>query len=91
MAGYLCTGTVGFEEPANDGGLILFPNPTTDRITLSGRVRGGTWHVIGTDGAIVLSVAVTPSNGSVDVSGLANGIYLLRDREGRSLRFVVAH
>lgn len=90
IAGYLCTGTVGFAETTLDVGLTLFPNPASDRITLKGSVRGGTWSVIGADGAIVLSAKVTPSNSSVDVSGLANGIYLLRDREGRSQRFVVA-
>ena len=91
IAGYLCTGTVGFQEHTNQEGLTLFPNPATDRITLNGSIRGGTWYGIGADGAIVLSATVTPSNSSVDVSGLANGIYLLRDREGRSQRFVVAH
>ncbi|MCC7500916.1 MAG: hypothetical protein IT229_00205 [Flavobacteriales bacterium] len=90
IAGYLCAGTVGVEERTTNEDLLLFPNPAKDDITVRGDFAQGSMQVLAVDGSIERAITYTRPSTTVDVSGLANGIYLLRDREGRSQRFVVA-
>jgi len=65
--------------------LIAYPNPATDRIALKG-FSGGTVSVVDMQGKTILRNTL-PEFGSLDVSNLPAGVYLLRAGE-ESIRWV---
>jgi hypothetical protein len=80
----------GMQAPSAAMSLNCFPNPATDQITLSASTDGP-WVLLNMQGQLVNRgwiSANTPS--TIDVSGCAPGIYILRDgRSGASRRVVL--
>ncbi|MGB0249623.1 MAG: hypothetical protein ACPF91_06260, partial [Flavobacteriales bacterium] len=78
------------------GALLVYPNPVSDRITLSGIEvddAGKALVLWGIGGQMMKEIAVSPANAmqgrvTVDVQGLASGVYALTLGE-RSTRFIV--
>ena len=68
----------GISEPTAER-TMLFPNPATDFVTVSANAPIHHLSVYSTGGALVLDRVVNSTNSaSLDVSALAQGIYLLR-------------
>ncbi|HRH69160.1 MAG TPA: M1 family aminopeptidase [Flavobacteriales bacterium] len=81
-------GPIGVEEgPDVPFTVQLFPDPATDRITVTGNLDGHAqlwWDVIGADGRFVQRTRTSSSGAyrhELDVSGLAAGTYVLRAQE----------
>lgn len=74
--------TVGIEDIVNPN-LNIYPNPTTGNITIAGLNDKATATIMDATGRIVLAADVI--NNKVDVSALANGVYLLRIERAKGL------
>lgn len=57
--------------------LSVYPNPTTDRLTISTAIENALWQLHTLDGKIVSSGALNIGNTTVDVSSLAQATYML--------------
>ena len=68
----------------------VFPNPVTSvlNINMKGISPGSVLDVINAQGSRVMSFTVSGTNRAVDVSALLPGIYLVRTKNGQSVRFV---
>lgn len=73
-----------------DEGWTLYPNPAQDGITIVHAEREVAFTLHAMDGSLVRTVAPSAGPRAVDLSGLANGLYLVRDDRGRAQRLVVA-
>lgn len=71
------TGVAASEQAV---GMHVFPNPATDKVTLSGELPEGATmvEVLDVAGRVCLSTAITPGGMSFDVSALAPGTYTLQ-------------
>ena len=96
-------GPIGIDE-ADDAPMtmVLFPDPVSDVLTISGQFDGRTklwFDVIGTDGRSIQRTTTTTSGTfeqQLDVSALASGTYVLRLRDAQGTlqqdrRFNVVH
>lgn len=63
--------------------ILIYPNPTTGTITINGLTDKATATILDATGRVVLATEVI--NNKVDVSLLANGIYVLRIETVRGL------
>lgn len=90
MASYLCAGAVGTDEHPGEAVFTVYPNPAGSQLTVED-IGQGTLRVFNAMGAHVMTIGGSTTRRTVDVSGLENGIYLLRDPNGRSVRFNVSH
>lgn len=63
-------------------GLRIFPNPATDKVTISGKLPDGvaTVEFLDVVGRVCLSAVIQPAAATVDVSALTPGAYTLRLR-----------
>ena len=69
----------GIEEIAAENGIAIYPNPTSDVLTVSGIGAGETVRVFTTDGRLVMTAqADSDGNGMLQVSSLNEGVYLLQ-------------
>jgi hypothetical protein len=73
----------------------LFPNPATDRITISAeneqRIAGSTYSIFAADGRVVTSGLVTSNNFTLNISSFHRGIYFVKigeDAGKQVIRFV---
>ena len=69
--------SVGIEEPtAQDGGLVIFPNPVSDQLTLKGE---GLRHVtlVSITGATVFDSDIADNGMVIDMARVPQGLYLL--------------
>tara|TARA_B100000809_G_scaffold248451_1_gene278576 strand:- start:1674 stop:2123 length:450 start_codon:yes stop_codon:yes gene_type:complete len=59
--------------------LSIFPNPTTDFLTLSadGNIDNVNYQLVGLQGKIIKSEKITSNNISIDMENLANSTYFL--------------
>jgi hypothetical protein len=57
--------------------LNVYPNPTTDRLTISTAIENALWQLHTLDGKIVSSGALNIGSTTVDVSSLAQATYML--------------
>jgi hypothetical protein len=78
-------GTVGLIDPVLQG-LRIYPNPVTDRIIIEGLASALSYRLYNSTGGRVASGQVDQQQPGVDISSLANGIYLihLADKSGRT-------
>ncbi|MBL8000736.1 MAG: T9SS type A sorting domain-containing protein, partial [Flavobacteriales bacterium] len=78
------------ERPSTAGSWTLYPNPAQDMFTIADAERDIAFTVHAADGTLVRSVPPATGPRTVDLGGLANGLYLVRDDRGRAQRLVVA-
>jgi len=68
------------------GNIGLYPNPTKDNITISNAFMGGNTTITLSDatGRVVISQAVTSNAEKLNTSPLANGVYMIRVKQGNT-------
>ncbi len=66
---------VGLDE-LNAGTIGLYPNPAIDQLRITAQDVWSSWRITDMDGRIMLTGS-RPNDGSIDVSPLASGAYLL--------------
>jgi hypothetical protein len=68
----------------NDIGVRVYPNPTDRLLTVSTTtvVADGLLRMLNTEGRVVLSQSMRGDISMLDVSGLANGLYILELKVG---------
>jgi len=83
---------VGITEHAEIPGLLLYPNPAEDELTLESEFMKGTpdtqLRVIDVLGREVISIAGFSAPGKIDISALESGMYLLKisNSNGQAVR-----
>lgn len=94
-ANWLATANVGFEELfTNAIGIDLFPNPSSDQVTVIFSSAGGTLNVeiMDATGRVAHQNTLSSNSGisqhQLDVSGLASGLYQVRIADQRGQRGV---
>ncbi|MBK6892065.1 MAG: VCBS repeat-containing protein [Flavobacteriales bacterium] len=75
-------GPTGVAPDGQAEGLRVFPNPATDKVTISGKLPEGaaTAEFLDVAGRVCLRAAITPAGVTIDVSSLAPGAYTLQLR-----------
>ena len=74
----------GMENPALSSGIKVFPNPTSDKITISGSIAGNTFTICILDitGRLVFKETSSNLSGQItkefDLSELLSGVYLIQ-------------
>lgn len=82
---------LGVGERAGAAVVQAFPNPATDRITITGVDKPGTWELLDAEGRIQRQGQASPGLLELPVESLASGCYafVLRDAAGsRAIRVV---
>jgi hypothetical protein len=82
---------LGVGERAGAAVVQAFPNPATDRITITGVDKPGTWELLDAEGRIQRQGQASPGLLDLPVESLASGCYafVLRDAAGsRAIRVV---
>jgi hypothetical protein len=74
------SGTTGIEELQNTSGFSIYPNPSSNYITIENNnvQLNSTYFILNSIGQLVLSGQLTGELTTVDISGLSNGIYLVQ-------------
>jgi bilirubin oxidase len=87
MGQFLVTSNVGIEE--QNEGLKIFPNPTSDILTLETSFINSKYTVLDHTGRIVLKGILEEKISSIDVQHLSSGIYFLNVPEKMiNLKFI---
>ena len=71
----------GIEGPSDDLSLKISPNPASGKIEITG-IKKGTIEIIDLFGSVVRSVAISGDKTIVNVSGLADGVYVIKANTG---------
>ena len=71
-------GNEGIETLSNKNQLNLYPNPVQNVLHINLPVKTGTLEVFDNSGKSILLNQILDNNTSVDISGLVNGIYLVK-------------
>ena len=80
------------QEPGDAAGaLSLAPNPASDRIVVNTHPDARSLRIVDMRGTLVLQSPVRSGRIELDLSGLSNGVYIVRDEAGRGQRLVIAH
>ncbi len=86
---------VGVPSQPTDGGLVVYPNPTSDALYLSAKgLAGAQLSIIATDGRVVFNSATNSDQIQVPTTDLANGLYVVRATNGSQVfttRVMVQH
>ncbi len=74
------SGTTGVEEVKNTSGIKIYPNPTSDFITIENtdHKSSSTYVILNSLGQQVLSGQLSGETTIVDIGGLSSGFYLLK-------------
>ena len=84
-ANFAATGT-GIPSLSSDDNLTIYPNPATDKLFFNSENRLiDKIQLVDLTGKIVLSVSVQLYNGSVDLMGIARGLYLVKMHTGNNI------
>ncbi|HYV92737.1 MAG TPA: T9SS type A sorting domain-containing protein [Chitinophagales bacterium] len=70
---------------ADDHLLILYPNPASDELYFSSSLNGATLKIFGAQGKCIRDFT-SIKNSALDVSGLSEGIYLVRYVKGSEMK-----
>jgi len=79
----ICTGGVNIEATFDNQTYTLFPNPTSNVISVKGIERSAQVAVYTIDGKRLISTELTAFQNSLQLSGLDSGHYLLMIEEGK--------
>lgn len=77
----LSTGTVSVNEEAATSPLSVYPNPTSDNITIGWNNGTALCQLINSEGAILSEQTIT-GNITLDTQELSNGLYIVRLQQG---------
>lgn len=83
--------TAGTEHNLEDQSITVYPNPASSMINIHSKVESqiGTYIIYNVSGNIVLEGAVSTQNGSIDISQLASGYYVINILEkNKSYKFI---
>lgn len=71
---------LGIEEENNESSLSVYPNPTSNKITIEakGHEYAECVQLIGTDGRVILSLTNCLLNTAIELPSLESGMYVLR-------------
>ena len=59
--------------------IIIYPNPAKDFIRVEmDLTKAAEFEIYATTGKLILSGLISPENSIIDISGLSNGLYLLK-------------
>ncbi len=68
----------GISSPVNSPSIVLYPNPTSGSIIISGLAQGEVIELYDNIGQKISSETMRNTTSSLDLTSMANGIYLLR-------------
>ena len=66
--------------------VIFYPNPATDKITISAEFTDSTLHIIDQSGRTVAEYAHVLKGQTIDLEGVSSGIYFLRLKDGKMIQ-----
>ncbi len=69
--------TLGTNQIITTSGVIVYPNPATDQLTID-NLNGGELTVLSMSGTELMKQKVTQSKATLDISKLPGGVYILR-------------
>jgi hypothetical protein len=84
---YDSCGLLSIEDQNSNLQVNLFPNPSSDFVSLSGLKNETNYEVYNSIGSRVLKGTIMV-NDKIDVQNLTSGIYLLKLESGSALKFV---
>lgn len=87
IAGHLCAGNVGIADPTAATSLEIMPNPANDLVQLS-NTEAGFVRFIDPTGKHLRTVWLSVGRNAIDLTGLPQGLLLLRNEQGRSYRLL---
>jgi len=77
----LSTGTVSVNEEAATSPLSIYPNPTSDNITIGWNNGSALCQLINSEGNILSEQTIT-GNTTLDTQEVPNGLYIVRLQQG---------
>ncbi len=69
-------------EGDNAGKLTLFPNPAVDVVNIRSNAALGKVEVVSVDGSLVKTADIDDTTGTIDVSDMTSGLYIVRTASG---------
>lgn len=72
-----CGITVGILEVTQTGAIKVYPNPTTNNLTIES-LQKSLIEILNIQGQIILKQQIQPGKTDIDTSGLPKGVYILR-------------
>ncbi len=82
-----CGNTLSAENFEYNNSISIYPNPSSDSITVTGVSSGASYAILNTSGNTVSNGSIN-SNNIININSLSNGIYFIRLDDGNVLRFV---
>ena len=86
--------STALEEPPTAAGPLAYPVPADDLLIIRQASLGTStlaFTILDASGRMLGNASLTGGETPIDVTGLANGAYLLRTSDGHTARFVVQH
>ncbi|PIF02398.1 MAG: hypothetical protein CR996_00540, partial [Draconibacterium sp.] len=80
------------EVPVSDNGIMLYPNPVSDRLDIAYSGSNAVVEVYDLNGMLVFSKVYNATPAVIDVKGFADGVYLLKIKNNNNVtvkKFVV--
>jgi hypothetical protein len=74
----------GISELGNSSGISVFPNPSSDYITIDIPEKA-TIEIINIEGQIIKSISAKGNNATIDISGLPSGMYFVTVKTGKGI------
>ena len=77
-------GTTDIEAVEGDlnGSLTLFPNPAVDVVNIRSNTALGKVEIVSVDGSLVKTADIDDTAGTIDVSDMTSGLYIVRTQAG---------
>ncbi len=85
FAGFQQIGTVGTASPWRVGSLDISPNPAHDLVQLRNIEARGELRIFGEEGRVLYRAMLEPGDHSIDLSGLASGVYFAQFVAGKKV------
>lgn len=80
--------TTGIDNTKANAALTVFPNPANNTLFICGLTKKANVFIYDLVGQLVASSLLTSENGSIDVSALQSGIYVIRIADGTSQKTI---
>lgn len=73
-----CTINVGIDELSDTQGIIVYPNPCSDRFTIDNLIQNSILSVYDMQGQLLFKEITGGQKTDIDISGFVKGVYFLR-------------